>query len=208
MNRPHSEAGPDSAGARLLQSRRRLRQALHGDPASGAEAAQYPPRAPSASAGPTVAAPTAARATADPTDTPAARVLLTALSAWWAGHPLHLAGTLALQTADAAVRPVAHKHPVALMAAGLATGALLAWVRPWRHLSGKAVAAVVVPALLPRLLPSLMPSLIPSLASSLLARPGARAQPELWPHLLRAFVAATQTPSAADHTSQPASKKA
>jgi hypothetical protein len=227
--------GATSANDRLLQSRERLRQALHGGAAAHGKG-NRPPDEPRTSAGgggkrtmngaPAAAAAgfagseaalafeqeqnaaDAADAARDPgsaaTASPAARLVLAALASWWSGHPLHLAGTLALQTADAAVRPVAQKHPVALMAGGLAVGAALAWARPWRHLSGKTVAAVVVPALLPSVVPGLVPSLLAGLG--LQPRPTARAQPDLWPHLLRALMGTGA--SSAGQTSQRASKKA
>jgi hypothetical protein len=58
---------------------------------------------------------------------------------WWRRHPAHAAGQLA--------RPVleryAREHPVKLLAAAAATGALAVLVKPWRLLSISAVTAAV-----------------------------------------------------------------
>lgn len=79
---------------------------------------------------------------------PGAQVLTAALRRWWQQHPLHLAGSLAASTAHALAKPVAEKHPLALMAAALALGAVFAWSRPWRWLPRPALLAGLWPLLL------------------------------------------------------------
>jgi hypothetical protein len=61
--------------------------------------------------------------------------LLGALARWWAPHPLHQALVLLRALADAWARPVAARHPTALLGSALAFGAAVALARPWRWLA-------------------------------------------------------------------------
>lgn len=63
---------------------------------------------------------------------PAAATMIDAASRWWAGHTGLSANALAGQLANEVLRPLAKRHPVALVAGAAAVGALLIWIRPWR----------------------------------------------------------------------------
>ena len=169
------QPGPNStaaAAARLALTRLHLQQAL------GPRVMEPP----GASTGVPLAAGSRQHAASTPSaPTPAAQLLLATLRAWWARHPLHAAGRLALQTADAAARPVAQKHPLALLLAAAACGAALAWARPWRQLNPRVVMAVLVPGVLPGLVPGLLSSLMPLLTPK-------NAAPPLWARLLGALL--------------------
>lgn len=51
---------------------------------------------------------------------------------WWSRHPLRVSATLAAQAATVAVRPLAQRHPLGVLAGAFVFGAVLAWTRPWR----------------------------------------------------------------------------
>lgn len=55
---------------------------------------------------------------------------------------------------EASLRPLAQRHPVALVAGALAVGALLAWTRPWRWLFRPALVTTLGPALITSVLAS------------------------------------------------------
>lgn len=63
---------------------------------------------------------------------PSAGLVIDAVAQWWAGHPLQASGNLAGGVADELLRPLAKRHPLALVAGAVAVGALLVWSRPWR----------------------------------------------------------------------------
>jgi len=65
--------------------------------------------------------------------------IMDALGTWWNQAPL---------------RPLAQRHPVALVTGALLAGAVLAWTRPWRWLFRPTLLSTVGPALLTSLLTS------------------------------------------------------
>lgn len=65
--------------------------------------------------------------------------VMDALAAWWK---------------DASLRPLAQRHPIALVTGALFAGALLAWTRPWRWLFRPALLTTLGPALLTSVLAS------------------------------------------------------
>ncbi len=79
-----------------------------------------------------------------------------ALHQWWSKHPLRLVSDVTLDAAktltDTVIKPVAQRHPVAVIAGAAAVGALLVWSRPWRWLLAPAVLASVLPKLLSQVL--------------------------------------------------------
>lgn len=99
---------------------------------------------------------------------PVVALVVESLSAWWANHPLHAAGQVAAQASGAVVRPVARRHPIALvLGAGLA-GALLIWSRPWRWALRPALLAGLAPQFASRVLAHLpIESWLTLLASTL-----------------------------------------
>jgi hypothetical protein len=129
--------GPASALMRLRLSRDRLRLAL-----GGAEEAQGGARV---STSPGKAAPDPHSAPPQPRAPasgwldsllaiPLAQVLVDAVSGWWVRHPLRPAVVLASAVLTVTIRPLARRHPLALVAGALVAGGLIAWIRPWRPL--------------------------------------------------------------------------
>ncbi|WP_310462201.1 hypothetical protein [Sphaerotilus sp.] len=124
-----------SAVDRLGQSRRQLQRALRLD----------------------ARAPAAVSASADL----AADLAADAVRGWWIRHPLRTGGAVAVDVANAVLRPVAQRHPLGLVAGAVLVGGLLAWSRPWRWagrpglVSGLChhIAREVVAQALPHVLP-------------------------------------------------------
>ncbi len=73
---------------------------------------------------------------------------LKALQGWWAGHPLHVAGAVASDAIKTLLRPIADRHPIALVAGALVVGGLLVWAKPWRGILKPALVAGLLPQLL------------------------------------------------------------
>jgi len=103
------------ACARLVASRGQLRLAMRGPVTAAAEDGAPPPTRWTGLLA-----------------LPPVRLLLDALRGWWAQHPWHAAGQAAAVAVDGALRPLARRHPWALVAAALLAGGLVAAVRPWR----------------------------------------------------------------------------
>lgn len=124
------------ASERLAKSRERLRQALSGTSASQGTATNP---------GPAESVP----AWLDILKlNPAAGIVIAAVSAWWAQHPLHVLGAAAAATAKAAVQPLARRHPLGLVTSAVLLGGLLAWSRPWRWALKPALFAGLFPQLI------------------------------------------------------------
>ena len=66
---------------------------------------------------------------------PGAELLVGVLRDWWDQHPAQALLSAVAQAAQAALRPLARRHPFALMAGAALAGAVLARTRPWRWLS-------------------------------------------------------------------------
>lgn len=64
--------------------------------------------------------------------------------AWWKSLPLSRALDVVAQAAQDALKPVAQRYPVRLVAGALVAGAALVWLRPWRWVTAGAMAASVV----------------------------------------------------------------
>lgn len=103
-----------SACLRLAASRVQLRLAL-GGPETPAAGVAPPPRW-----------------WTDLLAVPAVRVLRDAVRNWWTQHPWHAAGSAAATAVNAALQPLARRHPWALVAAALLAGGLIGASRPWR----------------------------------------------------------------------------
>lgn len=54
-------------------------------------------------------------------------------------NPLSCAASMTGDAADQALRPIAERHPLTLVGAAAAGGALLVWAQPWRALAGSAL---------------------------------------------------------------------
>ena len=111
---------------------------------------------------------------------PIISLLVESFDAWWSNHPLHAAGQVAAEASSAVVRPVARRHPWALVLAAASVGALLAWSRPWRW--------------------ALRPSLLAGLAPQFASRVVANLPIESWMTLLGA---ALSQPAAGSASSAP-----
>jgi hypothetical protein len=134
MNTPTNPTAP-TAAARLDESREHLRRALLGEPGTAGDGSG-PPK-------PSTTPAWMARIEA----LPVVGLLVQAAQAWWARHPLHVAGTLAVTAADSMLKPIAQRHPLRLVLGAAAVGGLLAWSRPWRWIA-PALFAGLVPQLL------------------------------------------------------------
>ena len=63
---------------------------------------------------------------------PSVGLVIDALGQWWASQPLQASGNIAEGLVDQILRPLAKRHPIALVAGAAGLGALLIWIRPWR----------------------------------------------------------------------------
>lgn len=135
---PGSDETPLSPAVRLARSRERLREALREAAVTrrGASAAR--------------AAGSGRAWLVSLKSIPGAGVIIESLSAWWAQHPLRIAGSVAENAAKAAVRPFAQRNPLALVGGAMLVGALFVWARPWHGLLKPALFAGLLPQLLAR----------------------------------------------------------
>lgn len=132
------------AAQRLTRSRELLQTAL--EPHSSAD---------KTSAAPPINKTTSAPATTSPTglsSIPGYALGLEAIKFWWSRHPLRLAATLLATTANATIKPVAQRNPVALVAGAFVIGGLIAWARPWRLVLKPILIAGVMPQIASALL--------------------------------------------------------
>ena len=170
-----------AALAALQRSRERMRaalnEALHGAPGSEQGAHGGP------SAGPTAAANTYSRSVASLgalpwlaplRSVPGAGPVIDRVLRWWAPHPLRQAVAVLGSAAEAAVQPVAQKHPVALVLGAAAVGALLVVSRPWRLLITPALLASLTPRLLAGVLGQVPRGSWLSLLTAVVAAPNRR----------------------------------
>jgi hypothetical protein len=131
-----------SPAERVALSREHLRQAL--------QAAAGPRRAAKDPSGAPTPLPWLDRLKA----IPGAGIALDAITQWWTRHPARLAVSVAGHSADALLRPIAQRHPLALVFGAFAVGAVFAWTRPWRW----ALKPTLFAGLLPQLLLSALKS--------------------------------------------------
>lgn len=82
---------------------------------------------------------------------PATRVLLDAISAWWAQHPLQTATSVVANSAKAVLNPLVQRNPWGVVLTALVVGGVLVWVRPWRWISLSAVFAGLLPQVLSKI---------------------------------------------------------
>jgi hypothetical protein len=127
-----------SAVERLAASRERLRAAMLPAPRS-AESAW------AGSIGATVS-----RLTDRVRAMPGAAVLIDAVEAWWAQHPLRTVSRVAAEGARRFAAPIAERRPMTLVFGAVLVGALLALLKPWRWALRPALLAGLLPAVLAR----------------------------------------------------------
>ena len=76
---------------------------------------------------------------------PGSSRVIQAVCNWWMQHPLRLIGLFATDAVATAARPMAQRHPLALMLGSMALGGLLIWSRPWRWMLRPARLANLLP---------------------------------------------------------------
>lgn len=81
---------------------------------------------------------------------PGAHIVVDAVRHWWSQHPMHLAGTLAANTARTVVRPMARRNPFALILGAMVVGGVIVWLKPWRGIVKPALLAGLVPQIVSR----------------------------------------------------------
>jgi hypothetical protein len=74
-------------------------------------------------------------------------VMVDALKTWWQHHPARPATALAGSAARSVLKPVADRHPVALVVGAAAVGASIVAIKPWRWGLRPAVLAGLLPPL-------------------------------------------------------------
>ncbi len=132
-------------------------------------------------------------------DIPGAHVVIEAVSTWWAQHPLRVAAMVAANGVNAVVRPMAQRHPVALVLGALIFGGMFAWSRPWRWILTPALFAGLLPQLFSKALANVPAGSWMSLLSTLAPDKPRPASPAQDPD--RPTAAAPQAPLHAPHMS-------
>ncbi|MBC7956464.1 MAG: hypothetical protein H7Y33_11425 [Cytophagales bacterium] len=82
-------------------------------------------------------------------------VLRDALRDWWAKHPMRVTTLVAAEAAKVVMRPLARRHPIALVMGALVLGGLIVWARPWRGLLKPALLAGMLPQLVSKIVAQL-----------------------------------------------------
>ncbi|HZN87008.1 MAG TPA: hypothetical protein VFB53_09525 [Burkholderiales bacterium] len=72
---------------------------------------------------------------------PVIGVLIDALGAWWADHPLQPAVVIAQGVVNRRITPVVRRHPVPILLGAFLVGVLLVRLRPWRWIAKPALFA-------------------------------------------------------------------
>lgn len=124
-SRPNADDEPTPsthALARLQRSRAGIQRAL---------TESSPDAPPGTSAG---AAPLLADVLTKLRNVPAANLLLDAIASWWSQQPAGILLRLGTTATRTLVKPIAQRHPVALIVCALAFGGLITWTRPQRWL--------------------------------------------------------------------------
>ena len=101
-----------------------------------------------------------------------------ALHGWWAQNPLRPVALVAAEASNAVAKPLAQRHPIALVLAAAAVGAALAWARPWRWALRSALFAGLMPQVASRVVANLPIESWLTLLSAALSKADAQARPE------------------------------
>ena len=88
-------------------------------------------------------------------DIPGMATVIDVVKVWWQQHPLHAVSIVASEVGRTTLRPVANRHPLALVGLAVLAGAVLAWARPWRWALRSALFAGLAPQVASRVVASL-----------------------------------------------------
>lgn len=108
---------------------------------------------------------------------PVVGLVLDALHGWWSLNPLRPVVLVAAEASTAVARPLAQRHPIALMLVAGTVGAALAWARPWRWAVRSALFAGLAPQLASRLVAKLPIESWLTLVSAALSKADAHPRP-------------------------------
>jgi hypothetical protein len=102
---------------------------------------------------------------------PVVAAVLDAVRDWWSHHPMRLVTLVANDAGKSLIRPVAQRHPIALVVAALLVGGVLARTRPWRGLVKPAIFAGLLPTIMSKVVAHVPLESWMSALSSLTSRP-------------------------------------
>lgn len=88
-------------------------------------------------------------------EVPGMATVIDVVKVWWQQHPLHAVSIVAGEVGRTTLRPIARRHPVALVGVAMVAGAVLAWARPWRWALRSALFAGLAPQVASRVVASL-----------------------------------------------------
>ncbi len=88
-------------------------------------------------------------------DIPGMATVIDVVKVWWQQHPLHAVSIVAGEVGRTTLRPIANRHPLALVGVALLAGVVLAWARPWRWALRSALFAGLAPQVASRVVASL-----------------------------------------------------
>ena len=108
---------------------------------------------------------------------PVISLMVDALGGWWTQSPLRPVALVAAGATNALAKPLAQRHPMALMLVAGTVGAALAWARPWRWVLRSALFAGLVPQVASRVLAKLPIESWLTLLSAALPKADAHAYP-------------------------------
>ena len=98
-------------------------------------------------------------------------MVLVALRVWWSQQPLRLAVAALSDATTAVLKPLAQRHPLYFALGGVAIGALLVKLKPWRWLPAAALMSGLAPQALGKLLGTRsLQTWLASVASSMAAQ--------------------------------------
>ena len=83
---------------------------------------------------------------------PGAAIVLAVVRRWSAQHPLRLVGAAGIDAVNAAMQPLAQRHPIGLVAGAALAGGVLVLSRPWRWAGSSALFAGLLPRVVDALL--------------------------------------------------------
>lgn len=101
-----------------------------------------------------------------------------ALGAWWSHSTLRPVAQVAAEASSAVAKPLAQRHPIALVLVAGVAGAALAWGRPWRWALRSALFAGLLPQLATQVIAKLPIDSWLALLSAALSKADAGVQPE------------------------------